>query len=174
MVVRSMDSEADLTSLQGATKMTTNQNDSSMYCCASVVGGWQTENKLTGERFGPVFNCVTDLWEWQGTKWYEPPTVEEWHEIVKAMKYYGLDTHLEGGGAAATYVWIDRLDGRVVLVGDQDETWCGNVYASQEAFENGEEFTTFGTDVPTKFDGTDRFHDPESIAEAVFTALRSC
>jgi hypothetical protein len=129
--------------------------------------GWYTLSPINGE-------AVVRVLAAEVSAAYEPPTIEEWHEIVRAMKYYGLDAHLEGGGAATTYVWIDRLDGRVVLVGDQDETWCGNVYASQEAFENGEEFTTFGTDVPTKFDGTDRYHDPESIAEAVFTALRSC
>ena len=33
--------------------------------CASVVGGWQTAIKATGYRFGPVFNSIHDLWEWQ-------------------------------------------------------------------------------------------------------------
>src|SRR5579863_1524699 len=144
--------------------MTTEQDDSIRCEYCSEESPKHTQNcpyTRTGTK--PAYEAV-----------YEPPTIEEWHEIVRALCVYGLDAHLEGGGAGATYAWINLPDGRVVLVGDQDETWCGNVYASQEAFENGEEFTTFGTDVPTKFDGTDRYHDPESIAEAVFTALRSC
>lgn len=33
--------------------------------CKSVVGGWQTVLSETDEVFGPVFNKVTDLWNWQ-------------------------------------------------------------------------------------------------------------
>lgn len=33
--------------------------------CANVPGGWQTEIKATGYRFGPVFNRINDLWAWQ-------------------------------------------------------------------------------------------------------------
>ncbi len=33
--------------------------------CASVLGGWQTEIKATGYKFGPVFNSIVDLWRWQ-------------------------------------------------------------------------------------------------------------
>ena len=35
--------------------------------CANVPGGWQTE-VLTPDGvwlFGPVYNCVQDLWAWQ-------------------------------------------------------------------------------------------------------------
>jgi hypothetical protein len=35
--------------------------------CANVGGGWQTEVKATGFKFGPVFNKITDLWQWQRT-----------------------------------------------------------------------------------------------------------
>lgn len=33
--------------------------------CKNVPGGWQSMLVETGEMFGPVFNSVTDLWEWQ-------------------------------------------------------------------------------------------------------------
>lgn len=33
--------------------------------CANVPGGWQTEIKATGYRFGPVFNRIQELWAWQ-------------------------------------------------------------------------------------------------------------
>lgn len=33
--------------------------------CESVVGGWQSCDADTGNKFGPVFNDVADLWEWQ-------------------------------------------------------------------------------------------------------------
>ena len=34
--------------------------------CVSVCGGWQSALADTGELFGPVFNSVNDLWQWQG------------------------------------------------------------------------------------------------------------
>ena len=33
--------------------------------CTSVAGGWQTEITATGYKFGPVFNRIQDLWNWQ-------------------------------------------------------------------------------------------------------------
>jgi len=36
------------------------------YCCKSVLAGWQTMNKTTGELIGPAFRKVRDLWKWQG------------------------------------------------------------------------------------------------------------
>lgn len=33
--------------------------------CANVPGGWQTEIKATGYKFGPVFNRIQELWVWQ-------------------------------------------------------------------------------------------------------------
>lgn len=35
------------------------------FCCVSVPGGWQTAVTRTGYTFGPVFNSVNDLWNWQ-------------------------------------------------------------------------------------------------------------
>lgn len=35
------------------------------FSCANVPGGWQTEIKASGYRFGPVFNRVQELWAWQ-------------------------------------------------------------------------------------------------------------
>ncbi len=45
--------------------------------CASVLGGWQTEIKATGYRFGPVFNSVVDLWRWQRENVFGPRTAQE-------------------------------------------------------------------------------------------------
>ena len=36
-----------------------------MYTSISVINGWQTKHTPTGTIFGPAFNKVTDLWEWQ-------------------------------------------------------------------------------------------------------------
>lgn len=33
--------------------------------CKSVLGGWQTQVAATGYLFGPIFNSITDLWDWQ-------------------------------------------------------------------------------------------------------------
>lgn len=46
-------------------------------CCASVPGGWQTEIKTTGYRFGPVFNSIVDLWKWQRTNVFGPRKTAE-------------------------------------------------------------------------------------------------
>lgn len=35
------------------------------FCCVSVAGGWQTAIRKTGYSFGPVFNRINDLWNWQ-------------------------------------------------------------------------------------------------------------
>lgn len=38
------------------------------FCCISVVGGWQTAIitiKKQTYTFGPVFNDIKDLWDWQ-------------------------------------------------------------------------------------------------------------
>jgi hypothetical protein len=102
---------------------------------------------------------------------YEPPTFEEWNSIVQALQVWGYAAHLEGGGAGATHIWIDLPDGRVVLLGDNGDLWATNIYSSREAFESGESFTEIETDVPTHFDGTDRYHDPESIADGLHRAV---
>lgn len=33
--------------------------------CVSVAGGWQSYDEHQSLYFGPVFNRVNDLWEWQ-------------------------------------------------------------------------------------------------------------
>jgi len=40
--------------------------------CKSVLGGWQTQVVCSGYLFGPVFNKITDLWEWQRVNLYPP------------------------------------------------------------------------------------------------------
>jgi hypothetical protein len=36
-------------------------------CCISVISGWQSavEGQNVHYGFGPVFNNITDLWNWQ-------------------------------------------------------------------------------------------------------------
>ena len=36
-------------------------------CCVSVLGGWQSavEGQHVTYAFGPVFNNIQDLWNWQ-------------------------------------------------------------------------------------------------------------
>jgi len=42
-----------------------------MYSCLSVVGGWQTMVKATGELIGPAFHRIGDLWAWQRANLYK-------------------------------------------------------------------------------------------------------
>ncbi len=42
-----------------------------MYSCLSVVGGWQTQVRATGELIGPVFRRVSELWMWQRANLYK-------------------------------------------------------------------------------------------------------
>lgn len=39
--------------------------------CLSVLGGWQTHFVGTEVTFGPVFNRVQDLWDWQKANLYQ-------------------------------------------------------------------------------------------------------
>jgi hypothetical protein len=103
---------------------------------------------------------------------YEPPTVEEWHSIADAFTAYGMDAHLEGGGAACTYIEVNMPDGQLVTVGDNSEFWTAAVYPNRASWEAGEDpAQTVTTDVPTKYEGTGRHHDPETIADAVGSRL---
>lgn len=43
------------------------------YNCQSVLGGWQTFSVANGKLFGPVFNKITDLWDWQAKNVYLTP-----------------------------------------------------------------------------------------------------
>lgn len=36
-----------------------------MYSSVSVINGWQTKHNASGTLFGPAFNKVTELWDWQ-------------------------------------------------------------------------------------------------------------
>jgi hypothetical protein len=42
-----------------------------MYSCKSVVSGWKTCIHETGETFGPSFNKIQDLWNWQRENIYD-------------------------------------------------------------------------------------------------------
>ena len=40
--------------------------------CVSVLGGWQTVVAQTEIHFGPVFNRLEDLWDWQRENLFQP------------------------------------------------------------------------------------------------------
>lgn len=40
--------------------------------CVNVPGGWQTGIKGTAVLFGPVYNNVCDLWQWQRDNIFTP------------------------------------------------------------------------------------------------------
>jgi hypothetical protein len=52
--------------------------------CISVPGGWQTMVYLINDKkaypFGPVFNKVTDLWDWQRANLFN---VAEGYRLMK-------------------------------------------------------------------------------------------
>lgn len=62
--------------------------------CRSVVGGWQSFDEDSGLLFGPVYNKVNDLWEWQRYN------VEEGMKVVKNL-----------------------MSGEAVLI-SEDTPWC--------------------------------------------------
>lgn len=65
---------------------------------------------------------------------YQSPTIEEWHAIKDAITAKtGFPTTLEGGGAACTYIRVELPYGRLILFGDVNETWMGDVYADEDA-----------------------------------------
>lgn len=39
--------------------------------CVSVCGGWQSGFSQTEITFGPIFNKVQDLWNWQRANLYQ-------------------------------------------------------------------------------------------------------
>ena len=96
---------------------------------------------------------------------YVPPTIEQWHSIVSALVSLDLAAHLEGGGAASTYVWVDLPDGRIALLGDNGDNWAANVYEDREAFEHGADFKEVETDISS------REHDPAQVAEGFRQAV---
>ena len=106
---------------------------------------------------------------------YEPPTIEEWHQIWLALEWYGFETELEGGGAAATFFKINLADGRALAFGDNGDYWTADVYESRTALDACENaVSSVQTDVPTKQTEGDllgRYHDPESIADGLLRAI---
>jgi hypothetical protein len=100
------------------------------------------------------------------------PTIEEWHAIVDALKHYGYEATLEGGGAACPWIGIQLPFGRYVAFGDNDDMWTGNLYSDYaHGFEGGDIIGNIITDVPTRFVGTNRQHVPGSIADGFHRAL---
>jgi hypothetical protein len=102
---------------------------------------------------------------------YEPPTVEEWHTFANALTALGFDAHLEGGGAAATYIEVSLPDGRLACYGDANEVWSIDIYSSRSAFDHGENPQQIETSVPARRESTDAYCDPETIAHGFKDAL---
>ena len=64
--------------------------------CVSVAGGWQSYDENQSLFFGPVFNRVNDLWEWQ------KENLVDGKKVVKSL-----------------------MTGEGVLI-DEDTPWCCN------------------------------------------------
>lgn len=46
-----------------------------------------------------------------------------WHDVIDLINARdGFKAHLEGGGAAATFIWIDLPDGRIAHYGDANDS----------------------------------------------------
>lgn len=53
--------------------------------CASVLGGWQTSIKTADGveyPFGPVFNKITNLYDWQRENLYNVETVRTFLNVI--------------------------------------------------------------------------------------------
>lgn len=46
-------------------------DEEKLFTCQSVVGGWQTFDVAFNCLIGPVFNKITDLWDWQKETLYD-------------------------------------------------------------------------------------------------------
>lgn len=69
---------------------------------------------------------------------YKAPTVEQWHAIADGIRSFYPETMLEGGGAACPFIQVAVSNGRVVVLGDVNETWNADVYDSAEDMAEGE------------------------------------
>lgn len=64
--------------------------------------------------------------------------IDGFHAIADALRQAGYKVDVEGGGAACTFLSINLPDGRVLHLGDINDTWCFDVYPDQKAVEEGE------------------------------------
>lgn len=104
----------------------------------------------------------------ENTSNYTPLTVGEWWAIADEIKAYtGFDTTLEGGGAACPFIRFVLPDGRIILFGDVNEVWTGDLYANAEDESEPEmiEGASIDLDIPTSD------HDPVKIARAFLAAV---
>lgn len=99
---------------------------------------------------------------------YNPLTPGEWWMIADEIKAEtGLATEVEGGGAACAFIRVLLPDGRIILFGDVNEEWTGDVYANAEAESEAEmmEGCSVALDIPTSD------HDSAKIARAFREAI---
>ena len=81
---------------------------------------------------------------------YEPPTIDEWWAIVDRLNSIDIGAAiLEGGGAACTFIMIETNEGELINLGDVNETWTADWYASLSDWQNGQPGDSFDTKLPT-------------------------
>jgi len=91
-----------------------------------------------------------------------------WLAIGDAISAKGFqNVSVEGGGAACPFIYVPRADGSIVLFGDVNETWMGDIYSNQEAVESGDgPMSVLDAEIPTTT------IDPIVIAEAFAELFR--
>lgn len=90
--------------------------------CKSVAGGWQTQVTNTGYLFGPVFNAINDLWDWQRVNLTAPAKPRF---VIRGARWFR-----KGAGHTITKVRIFR-DGD--LVHESRECAWGDGYLQMAA-----------------------------------------
>lgn len=76
-------------------------------------------------------------------------TVDNFIAIRDEMDRECLDVTLEGGGAACAFLQVKLDDGRVVLFGDVNENWGGDIYANEEAVSYADSCESRELSIPT-------------------------
>ena len=92
----------------------------------------------------------------------------EWLAIGDAITAEGFENvSVEGVGTGCPFIYVPRADGSIVLFGDVNETWMGDIYPNQEAVETGDgPVSSIDTEIPTST------IDPAAIAEAFARLFR--
>lgn len=96
-------------------------------------------------------------------------TIKQWHDLTDAIQSQtGFATTLEGGGAACPFIRIELPDGRIVLFGDVNETWMGDLYADAEAESRAEILDGTALDTNVAVTETDAKFIANAVREQLF------
>lgn len=99
---------------------------------------------------------------------YVPHTIEEWHALVDALNTINVGVAtLKGGGAACLFIQVETNDGEFIHLGDVNETWTADVYASLADVEHAQSMESFDTRVPSSN------HDAVTVAKGFLAAWKA-